>query len=233
MKLKSLILVVFIFGLISCGVKEVKEADLTTDKAKASYAIGQNVGSSFKQQQLTTDDIELNAFNQGVADALKDTSVVEQADLQQALMAFQKEMTAKAEERKNAASELNKKEGETFLAENKTKEDVQVTESGLQYKVITEGTGASPKSTDKVTVNYEGKLISGKVFDSSYERGEPTSFGVNQVIPGWTEGLQLMKEGSTFEFFIPSNLAYGERGAGGNIGPDATLIFKVELIKVN
>jgi len=127
----------------------------------------------------------------------------------------------------------NMKKGASFLSENKKKEGVKTTPSGLQYKVITEGNGATPKYSDKVTVNYEGTLIDGTVFDSSYKRGEPISFPVSGVIKGWTEALQLMKEGSTYMLYIPSNLAYGAQGSGRSIGPNETLIFKVELIKVN
>lgn len=129
-------------------------------------------------------------------------------------------------------SEINKAKGEAFLTENKKKEGVVVRPSGLQYKILKEGTGASPKSTDMVTTHYAGTTIDGREFDSSYKRGEPTSFGVNQVIAGWTEALQLMKVGSKWELYIPSKLAYGERGAGGVIGPNQTLIFTVELIKI-
>jgi FKBP-type peptidyl-prolyl cis-trans isomerase len=122
--------------------------------------------------------------------------------------------------------------GEAFLKENATKEGVKTTPSGLQYKVLVEGRGKSPKATDTVTVNYRGTLIDGREFDSSYKRGEPISFPLNGVIPGWTEGVQLMKEGAKYQFTIPSKLAYGSRGAGGVIGPDETLIFEVELLKV-
>ncbi|MFZ4683682.1 MAG: FKBP-type peptidyl-prolyl cis-trans isomerase [Terrimicrobiaceae bacterium] len=122
--------------------------------------------------------------------------------------------------------------GEAFLKQNATKEGVETTASGLQYKVLTEGTGKIPKATDTVTVNYRGTLIDGTEFDSSYKRGEPISFPLNGVIPGWTEGVQLMKEGAKYQFTIPSKLAYGSRGAGGVIGPDETLIFEVELLKV-
>ena len=129
-----------------------------------------------------------------------------------------------------AQSALEK--GQQFLQENAKKEGIKTTPSGLQYEVLKEGTGKSPKATDTVEVNYAGKLLNGTEFDSSYKRGESISFGLNQVIPGWTEGVQLMKEGAKYRFYIPSNLAYGSRGAGGLIGPDETLIFDVELIKV-
>ena len=129
-----------------------------------------------------------------------------------------------------AESALEK--GEKFLAENKTKEGVKTTPSGLQYKVLKEGSGKSPTATDTVVCHYRGTLLDGTEFDSSYKRGEPAEFPLNHVIPGWTEGVQLMKEGAKYQFFIPSNLAYGSRGAGGVIGPDATLIFEVELIKI-
>lgn len=134
----------------------------------------------------------------------------------------------------NAGSpQENKAAGEKFLAENGKKPNIKTTASGLQYEVLTEGKGKKPAATDNVTVHYKGTTIDGKEFDSSYSRGEPTSFPLNGVIPGWTEGVQLMAEGSKYKFYIPSNLAYGENGAGGAIGPNETLIFEVELIKIN
>lgn len=132
----------------------------------------------------------------------------------------------------NLMAQTALEKGQEFLKENAKKEGVKTTASGLQYKVLREGSGKQPKATDTVEVNYEGKLIDGTVFDSSYKRGESISFPLNQVIPGWTEGVQLMKEGAKYQFYIPSKLAYGSRGAGGAIGPDETLIFDVELIKV-
>lgn len=132
----------------------------------------------------------------------------------------------------NLMAQTALEKGQEFLKENAKKEGVKTTASGLQYKVLREGSGKQPKATDTVEVNYEGKLINGTVFDSSYKRGESISFPLNQVIPGWTEGVQLMKEGAKYQFYIPSTLAYGKRGAGGAIGPDETLIFDVELIKV-
>jgi FKBP-type peptidyl-prolyl cis-trans isomerase FklB len=143
---------------------------------------------------------------------------------------FKEEMTKKQEEAMKKAAEKNKKDGAAFLAENKKKEGVVTLPSGLQYKIITQGTGNTPKATDTVTVNYRGSLVDGTEFDSSYKRGQPATFPVNGVIKGWTEALQLMKEGAKWQLFIPSDLAYGEKGAGNVIGPNATLIFDVELI---
>jgi FKBP-type peptidyl-prolyl cis-trans isomerase FklB len=148
------------------------------------------------------------------------------------MTAFQKEMMAKREQAGKEAGAKNKVEGEAFLAENGKKEGVVTLPDGLQYKILKEGDGAKPKATDTVTVHYRGTLISGTEFDSSYKRKEPVSFPVNGVIAGWTEALQLMKVGSKWQLFIPSTLAYGERGAGPDLGPNATLIFEVELISI-
>ena len=147
-------------------------------------------------------------------------------EIQETMDAFQKEMMAKQDE----VAKKNKAEGESFLAENKKKEGIKILPSGLQYKVIKAGTGKKPKSTDTVTVHYRGTLIDGTEFDSSYKRGQIVSFPVSGVIPGWTEALQLMEAGAKWQLFIPPNLAYGERGAGGAIGPNTTLIFEVELV---
>jgi len=154
-------------------------------------------------------------------------------EIQETLKTFQQEMAAKQAEKTKQLAEINKKEGEAFLAENKKKEGVKTLPSGLQYKILTEGSGKTPKETDTVTTHYRGTLIDGTEFDSSFKRGQPASFTVNGVIKGWTEALQLMKEGSKWQLFIPSDLAYGDRGAGGQIGPHATLIFEVELISID
>jgi len=148
------------------------------------------------------------------------------------LTSFKKDFIAKKQELEKQLGEKNKKEGSSFLAENQKKEGVKTLPSGLQYKVIKSGSGKKPKLDDTVTTHYRGSLIDGTEFDSSYRRGKPVTFPVNQVIPGWTEALQLMEEGAKWELFVPSNLAYGEKGAGNEIGPNATLIFEVELISV-
>ena len=153
-------------------------------------------------------------------------------EMKETLTGLQKELIEKQAERNKQIAEKNKKEGEAFLAANKTKEGVKTLPDGLQYKVIKEGTGKTPTEKDSVVCNYRGTLTDGTEFDSSYKRGQPATFPVKGVIPGWTEALKMMKEGSKWELFIPSNLAYGERGAGNVIGPNATLIFEIELISV-
>lgn len=199
----------------------------SSDAQKVGYAIGYDMGRNLKE---VADDLDLAAFNQGFKDAYdkKDAILTEEQMrtlVQDYMVKKQEELMKKLEEK----AATNKAEGEKFLADNAKKEGVKTTASGLQYKVITEGTGNSPKATDTVVVHYEGKLLDGKVFDSSYERGEPAQFPLNQVIPGWTEGLQLMKPGAKYEFFIPADLAYGEAG-NPEIEPNSTLIFTVELL---
>ena len=195
-------------------------------KEKMSYIIGMDIGNNLKKQGI---DIETNILINGIKDAFASAkSLLSEQEIRETLATFQKEMQAKQEE----IGKKNKKEGEAFLAENKKKEGVKTLPSGLQYKVINAGTGKKPKLTDTVTAHYRGTLIGGAEFDSSYKRGQPASFSVSGVIPGWTEALQLMEEGTKWELFIPTSLAYGERGAGAMIGPNATLIFEVELISI-
>jgi FKBP-type peptidyl-prolyl cis-trans isomerase FklB len=207
-----------------------EEAPLKSLKEKASYSIGLNIGNNMKNQSA---DIDPETFAIGFKDAffgkeprLSDT------ERQNALNQFQKEMMAKAEEKHKDLSAKNQKESEKFLAENKKKKGVVTLPSGLQYKVISKGKGEKPKLTDKVTTHYRGTLIDGTEFDSSFSRGEPATFPVNGVIAGWTEALQLMEVGSKWKLFVPASLAYGDRGAGQKIGPNATLIFDVELISI-
>jgi FKBP-type peptidyl-prolyl cis-trans isomerase FklB len=203
---------------------------LKETKDKVSYSIGLDIGTNLKRNKI---DINSDALATGLKDGISGAKPLLTQDEMQAVMTqFSKDMQEKTNAARQEAAQKNKEEGEKFLAENKSKPDVKTTASGLQYKVIKAGSGAAPKPTDSVVVNYRGTLLDGTEFDSSYKRNEPATFPVNQVIKGWTEALQLMKPGSKYELFIPSNLAYGERGAGGEIGPNATLKFDVELLSV-
>lgn len=190
---------------------------------KVSYALGMSIGHQLQQMNAT--DLNIDDFAQAITDVFNGDAKLSDAEAQAAVQDF---FSRKAEEQAKSA----KAEGENFLAENAKKEGVKTLPSGLQYKVLREGDGRKPSATDKVECHYEGTLINGEVFDSSYRRGETATFGLNQVIKGWTEGLQLMQEGAKYRFFIPYNLAYGEHGAGQSIPPYAALIFDVELIKV-
>jgi len=224
MKFK-LIIVLGILLLVS-QVNAQEKLVLKDQKDKMSYIIGMDIGNNLKKQSIS---VNPKILAKGIEDALGGAkSLLTEQEVQETVTAFQKEMMAKQAE----VGKKNKTDGEAFLAENKKKEGVKTLPSGLQYKVMKTGNGKKPKSTDTVTVNYRGTLIDGTEFDSSYKRGQPATFQVSGVIPGWTEGLQLMDEGAKWQLFIPSNLAYGERGAGGIIGPNATLIFEVELISI-
>jgi len=208
-------------------------APLTTQKQKESYALGMSIGLGFKKQGLDK-SIDSAIVARAMRDALAGTKTAMTEDemkaaLQQLRTEFQTAQEAKAKE----AGASNRKEGEAFLAENKSKDGVKVLPDGLQYKVLTEGSGPKPAATDTVTVNYRGTLINGKEFDSSYKRGQPATFPVGGVIKGWTEALQLMPVGSKWQLFIPSDLAYGDNPRpGGDIAPGDTLIFEVELLSI-
>jgi FKBP-type peptidyl-prolyl cis-trans isomerase FklB len=216
--------------LLACQVNAGENLVLKDQKDKVIYSIGMNIGNNLKKQSI---DVNPDVLAQGIKDALSGSkALMTEQEVNETIMAFQKEMSAKQIERLKELGEKNKKEGEAFLAENKKKEGIITLPSGLQYKVINEGTGETPELTDVVTVNYRGTLIDGTEFDSSYRRGQPATFPVNAVIAGWAEALQLMKVGSKWLLFIPSDLAYGERGAGRDIGPNATLIFDVELLSI-
>jgi FKBP-type peptidyl-prolyl cis-trans isomerase FklB len=203
--------------------------DLTNPKSKSSYAIGLDIGGSFKKGEV---DVDAKALAAGINDSLTGKPAMTEDEMKATLAAFRQEMMAKMQAKQAAVGDTNIKAGEAFLAANGKKEGVKTTATGLQYKVMSAGKGKMPKATDTVKVHYHGTLIDGTVFDSSVQRGEPIEFPLNGVIPGWTEGVQLMKEGDKFQFVIPAKLAYGERGAGEKIGPNATLIFEVELIAV-
>ena len=205
-------------------------SELKTTEQKTSYALGLDVGMSFRRLPV---ELELPAFFAGIEDMIKGSKPrLSQEEFAETMQAFQATMQATAAEAQQGAAEENMKEGASFLVKNGMKKGVTTTDSGLQYTVLTEGSGATPKKSDLVTVHYTGTLIDGSVFDSSVERGEPASFPVGGVIPGWTEALQLMKVGGKYKLFVPSELAYGPRGAGEAIGPNATLIFEVELLGI-
>jgi len=203
---------------------------LKTQKDKISYAIGMSIGANMRKQSV---DVDPNVLQQGLADALAGgKTLLSEEEAHATLTEFQTDMRKKQQEKMQQAGEANKKEGEAFLAANKAKEGVVALPSGLQYKVLTAGKGPKPTASDSVVCNYRGTLIDGKEFDSSYKRGEPATFPVGGVIKGWTEALQLMPVGSKWQVFVPSELGYGERGTGADIGPNATLIFEVELLSI-
>lgn len=211
-------------------VGAVENLVLKDQKDKVSYSIGMDIGNNLKKQSI---DIDPDILAQGIKDAFSGgKTLLTEQEFRDTMTAFQTEFRAKQFERLKELADKNKKEGEAFLAENKEKEGVMTLPSGLQYKIIKEGTGETPKLEDTVTVNYRGSLIDGTEFDSSYRRGQPATFSLKSVIAGWAEALQLMKAGSKWQLFVPSNLAYGERGAGPDIGPNATLVFDIELLSI-
>lgn len=202
----------------------------TSPKDKASYAIGLNIGKGMHKDEV---DVNPEMIYEGLKDGYSGgKALMTDDEVKSVLTALQAHIRQMMEERAKAVAEANKKEGADFLEANKTKDGVVALPDGLQYKILTAGTGPKPAPTDSVVCNYRGTLINGTEFDSSYKRGQPATFGVNQVIKGWTEALQLMPVGSKWQLFLPSDLAYGDRGAGADIGPNATLIFEVELLSI-
>jgi FKBP-type peptidyl-prolyl cis-trans isomerase FklB len=203
---------------------------LKTQKDKFSYALGMNLGANLHKQSVPVDP---NIMARGLKDALAGgKTLLTEEEARAAITTVQNDMREKQQAKMQAAGGANKKEGEAFLADNKSKEGVIALPSGLQYKVLKEGNGPKPTATDSVVCNYRGTLINGTEFDSSTKHGGPATFPVNGVIKGWTEALQLMPVGSKWQLFVPSDLAYADRGAGGDIGPNATLIFEVELVSI-
>jgi FKBP-type peptidyl-prolyl cis-trans isomerase FklB len=207
---------------------------LTTRKDKFSYALGMNIGNGYKQGlEKQSVEFDANLIAQGVKDALSGAKTrLTEDEAKAVLTEVQNEVNKQRQEKMKEAAAKNKTEGEAFLAANKSKDGVVTLPSGLQYKILTAGTGPKPTASDQVVCNYRGTLINGTEFDSSYKSGKPATFGVGQVIKGWTEALQLMPVGSKWQLFVPSDLAYGERGAGAQIGPNDTLIFEVELLSI-
>ena len=232
----SLLLLILAFQY-SCnsqneGSKKGSEPDLSTETAKFSYAIGIDVATQLKR--INDDaELDLDVLFRGIEDYLnnKEPLVSQEEAAEVKKTVFTRLQSAQAEKR-TAASGQNLKDEEAFLEKNKARQGVTTTESGLQYEILREGTGGSPSATDRVSVNYKGSLLDGTEFDSSYKRGQPSTFNVNQVIKGWSEGLQLMKAGGKYKLYVPSKLGYAERGAGDKIGPNAMLIFEVELMSI-
>lgn len=212
---------------------QANAADLGSDEQKVSYTIGVDMGQSIAQIDQKK-SLDLDALIEGLKQAYAgDELKLSQEEMEAAMKSFAESRMKEVQAEMEQAAKENAEQGKVFLDENKDKEGVKTTDSGLQYLVLEEGEGAQPQENDSVTVNYEGRLLDGTVFDSSYDRGEPITFKLNEVIPGWTEGLQLMKEGGKSTFFIPAELAYGAQGAGPAIGPNSTLVFDVELLGVN
>ncbi len=228
--MKLQLLTILGIALLASPAKSEENLVLKSQKDKISYIIGMDIAKNLQKGSI---DIDPDILAKGIKDAFSGGKpLLTEQEIRETTAIFQRELTAKQEEMAKRMGEKNKKEGEAFLAENKNREGVKTLPSGLQYKVIKEGTGKKPKLADTVTTDYRGTLIDGTEFDSSYRRGKPASFPVNGVIPGWTEALQLMGVGAKWQLFIPPNLAYGERGAGRDIGPNATLVYEIELISI-
>ena len=226
------IFILFSFSAISCQAQKGKreKVELKTKTDSVSYALGQDMAANIKGLGI---EINADAMAKAIKDVLKgEQTLLSPEESKNVMKQFQQDMQAKSNTKNNDQGAKNKSAGEAFLKENAKKEGVNTTSSGMQYIVLNEGTGPKPKLTDKVKTHYHGTLINGTVFDSSVERGQPISFPVNGVIQGWQEALQMMPVGSKWKLFIPSHLAYGERGPSPKIGPGSTLIFEIELLAI-
>ncbi|MCK7552848.1 MAG: FKBP-type peptidyl-prolyl cis-trans isomerase [Marinobacter sp.] len=233
--MKKALLALAVTGIVAgCSTQSdsAKDPSLDSTDQKVSYGMGLVLGERMKND---LPDLQMDQFLQGIKHGHagdEEVSRMSREEVQEALMAYQQQLQEQETSQMEDLAEKNREAGEAFLAENAARDGVETTESGLQYEILEEGDGDKPGETDRVKVHYTGELLSGDVFDSSRERGEPVTFGLNQVIPGWTEGLQLMNEGSRAKLYIPSDLAYGP-GGNHSIGPNETLVFDVELIEVN
>lgn len=228
MRFRWMALLVAVLFAIPGGAEEA--ATLATQKDKVSYGIGMNIGKNLKRDGIDVDEaLLLKGLRDGISGG---KALLSEDEYRATMTALQKDLMEKQAEAAKKVAEKNRKEGEAFLAENKKKEGVVPLPSGLQYKVVKAGDGKSPTAKDTVETHYRGTLIDGTEFDSSYKRGQTATFPVGGVIPGWTEALQKMKVGDKWQLFVPPELAYGERGAGREIGPNAALIFEVELIAI-
>lgn len=227
--MKAKIIVCVGLAILAGSISAQDKLNLQDKKQRISYSIGADIGSNFKRNDI---EVDVKALAAGLADALAGKTALTDAEIRETITAFRTELMEKFQKKQDELAKKNLKEGEEFLAANAKKEGVKVTKSGLQYQVIKSGKGKTPKANDMVKTHYHGTLIDGTVFDSSVERNEPAVFPVSGVIPGWTEALQMMKEGDKWKLFIPAKLAYGERGAGQRIPPNSVLIFEIELLEV-
>lgn len=229
MKQILIVALLVFFSVIGCSQTNDDDLKMTTQVDSVSYSIGLDIGKNFQKQEI---EITPALMMMGIKHAMADTSFLTDEEIRNVMTAFQMEMQKKQQNKNSLVGEKNRAEAEAFFAANKNKEGVVTLESGLQYKVINSGNGKSPKLSSTVDAHYAGRLLDGTEFDSSYKRGTPYTTKITEVIRGWTEILQLMKEGDKWEVYIPSELAYGERGGGATIGPNAALIFVMELIAV-
>lgn len=224
--MKANVIVISAIAILTLSACNMGDADLKTDEQKFSYAIGLQIGQNLKRQGM---EVDTDALAQAIIDVMSDSEhKLSKEEMQAAMQAAQKKKVAERDE----LGKKNLEEEKKFLAENGKKEGVVTTKSGVQYKVTEKGTGKNPKATDTVVVHYRGTLTDGREFDSSYKRNEPATFAVNGVIKGWQEILPMMKEGGKWHVAIPSSLGYGARGAGGMIGPNATLVFEIQLVSI-
>lgn len=217
-------------ALVSCNKSGVKKPNLNSTNDKVSYSIGFNIGSNLKSQDIR--DVDPSIIARGIQDALNGDSLMSKQEMSQTMNDFQNELYNKRAKQQNDLAQKNMKASQAFLAKNKQNDSVKVTKSGLQYKILKKGTGPKPGPKDSVVVNYVGKTIDGKTFDSSYKHGGPATLAVDHVIQGWTEAIQMMHVGGKWRIYLPPDLAYGKRGAGTIIGPNQALVFDVELLKI-
>ncbi len=218
-------------GPAAPDAKDAAPAGLSSDAQKFSYSIGVDIGQKLMQIK---DNVDVPSLEKGIEDSVGGQPLkLSEQERNEIRKTVSRKIQEQEAANRQAAAQKNKDDGDKFLADNANKPGVKTTASGLEYEVLTEGKGDHPKSADKVTVNYKGTLLDGTVFDSSYDRGQPVSFPLGNVIPGWTEGVQLMTPGAKYKFYIPAKLAYGERGAPPKIGPNSTLVFEVELISID
>jgi len=231
--MKKLILSTVLIAMsFACNKSANNESLKSDDASKKSYSVGYDLGQQIPRAIGSLDKMDIDQFVLGMKDALKKTPQLTEEEIKTMVEQYRSAAMAERAKEISSVGTKNVEEGKAFLAENKTKDGVKETASGLQYKIVKAGSAKKPKATDKVEVHYEGTLLNGTIFDSSYKRGKTIEFGLNQVIKGWTEGVQLIGEGGEIMLYIPSELAYGSNGQGRDIGPNATLIFKVELVKI-